>query len=167
MSWSVEMQGLGGLHSQKATPNVLEKSVGTCTDKPNYASVLSSANLTLWALTMVYLNLRANKKIERLLRPILRPAGPQHLQPTRKMSRLQIQWSHWTDHWSAKWQTFGEPIISTRTKREQVAAAFVKSVLKPLICDGEEFSTKSVISAMWANLWRRLPQLQSSTCQKA
>jgi hypothetical protein len=30
--------------------------------------------------------------------------------------------------------SFGEPIISARTNREQVAAAFVTSVLEPIIC---------------------------------
>jgi hypothetical protein len=44
--------------------------------------------------------------------------------------------------------SFGEPIISQRSNREQVAAAFVKAVLEPIIRGEKEFPTKSVISAV-------------------
>ncbi len=44
--------------------------------------------------------------------------------------------------------SFGEPIVSARSTREQAAAAFVKAVLEPIIRGEKEFPTKSVISAV-------------------
>jgi hypothetical protein len=62
--------------------------------------------------------------------------------------------------------SFGEPIVSARSTREQVAAAFVKAVLEPII-HGEMNSQRNLLFLPWANLWRQSLQLQSSRCQKA
>jgi hypothetical protein len=91
VSWNAR---IGRSSQPKSISKCIGKVSGHLHGQAKLFSVLSSANLTLWALKMVYLNLRTNKKMERLIRPILRPAGPQHLPPTRKTSPLQIQWSH-------------------------------------------------------------------------